>query len=71
MIEKLTRPKGTKVLKISSEVAAIGTTFAAEKSSQPGELPEGLPPISPQPGKISAFNNLFFLSLSVLSLKSL
>ena len=58
IIEELTQPAGTKVLKIRDDVAAVGVTSGAEESSQPGELPEGLPPISPQPGKISSFNNL-------------
>ena len=58
MIEELTQPAGTKVLKIRDEVATVGATSWAEESSQPGELLEGLPLISPQPGKISTFNNL-------------
>ena len=39
-------------------MATVGGTSRAEESSQPGELLEGLPLISPQPDKISAFNNL-------------
>ena len=58
MIEELTQLEGTEVLKISTEVASVGTTFVAEGSSQSGELKESLPPTSHQPGKISAFNNL-------------
>ena len=64
MIEELTQPEGTEIPKISAEVAAVGTTSAAEESSQQGESPKGLPPMSPQLCKISAFNNL---SLGVVS----
>ena len=39
-------------------MAAVGTTSRAEESSQPGELLESLPPMSPRPGKTSTFNNL-------------
>ena len=58
MIEELTQPEGTKVLKISIEVASINTTSVAEESSQLGELPEDLPSTSPQPSKTSEFNTL-------------
>ena len=58
MIEELTQPAGTKVLKISDEVAVVGTTSGVGESSQPGELLEGFPHISSLPGKISTFNNL-------------
>ena len=58
MIEELTQPVSTEVLKIIEEVAAVGTTSGARESSHSGELLEGLPPISPQPSKISSFNNL-------------
>ena len=58
MIEELTQPEGTKVLKISIEVASVGISFGAEESSHPRELPKGLPPSSPQPSKIPAFDNL-------------
>ena len=44
MIEELTQPEDTKVPKISTEVAVVGTTFVAEESSQLRELSEGLPP---------------------------
>jgi len=60
MIKELIQPAGTEVLKIRDDVAAIGATSRAEESSQPGELPESLPLIFPQPGKISAFSNLTF-----------
>ena len=58
MIEELTRLEGTEVLEISVQVAAVSTTSATKESSQPGELLKGLPPMSPQLGKLSAFNNL-------------
>ena len=58
MIEDLTQIDSMKVLKISTEVASTCTTFVAEESSQPGELPEDLPSTSPQPGKISEFDIL-------------
>ena len=57
MIKELIQPAGTEVLKIRDDVAAIGATSRVEESSQLGELSEGLPLISLQPGKISAFNN--------------
>ena len=58
MIEELTQSESTKVLKIRTEVVSISTTYVAEESSQPGELPEELPSTSPQPGKISEFDIL-------------
>ena len=58
MIEELTHPAGIEALKIHDEVFVVGATSGAEESSQPGELLEGLPLISPQPDKIAAFNNL-------------
>ena len=41
MIEELIQPEGTKVLKIGTMVAPVGTSFRAEESSQPRELLEG------------------------------
>ena len=55
MIEELTQPEGTKVLKIKTKVASISATSVAEKSSQQGELPKAM---SPQPGKTSEFDTL-------------
>jgi len=66
MIEELTQPAGTKVLKISDEVAVVGTTSGVGESSQPGELLKGLPLISPQPGRYQHS----IISLLVLSLIS-
>ena len=43
LIEELTQLEGTRVLKISTEVASISATFVAVESSQSGELPEDLP----------------------------
>jgi len=64
MIEELTQPEGTKILKISTEVAPISTTFVAEESSQSGELLEDLPSTSLQSGKISEFG---ILTLSTIA----
>ena len=58
MIEELTQVEVTEDLKISTEVSSIRKTPVVEESSQPRELPEGLPPSSPQPGNIPAFDNL-------------
>jgi len=45
-------------------VAFISTTFVAEESSQPGELPEDLSSMPPQPVKISEVN---ILTLSIVT----
>ena len=47
MIEELTQPAGTEVIKIRDEVATVSVISRAEESSQPGELLEDLPLISP------------------------
>jgi len=62
MIEELTQPEGTKVLKISTEVASISAISVAEDSSQLGELQKNLSSTSPQPGKTSKFD-IFTLSI--------
>ena len=62
MIEELTQPEGTEVLKISTDVASIRAISVAEDSSQLGELPKNLSSTSPQPGKTSKFD-IFTLSI--------
>jgi len=64
MIEDLTQPGGSEVLKISTEAVPMSTTFVVGKSSQPKDLPEDLPSLTPQPGKIPYFD-IFNLSIVI------
>jgi len=64
MVEELTQPRGTEVLKISIEATFVSTISVAEESSQPGELQEDLSSRSPQPYKISEFD---ILTLSIVT----
>jgi len=58
MIEELTQPGSSEVLKISAEVVPVKTTSVARESSQPRDLPEDLPSPTPQLGKIPKFDIL-------------
>ena len=64
MIEELTQPEGTEVLKISTEAVPLSTTSVPKESSQRTELPKDLPSPSSQPGKIS---KLDILTLSIIT----
>ena len=60
MIEELTQPGSSKVLKISTEGVPVSTTSVAGESSRLGDLPEDLPSPTPQPGKTPDFDILNF-----------
>ena len=52
------------VLKISTDVVLTSTTFVVRESSQPGDLLEDFPSLTPQPGKIPEFD---ILTLSMVT----
>ena len=67
MIKELTQPGISEVLKISNEGSLMSTTSVVGESSQSRDLPEALPSLTPQLGKIPDFDTLnLALSLTLL-----